>query len=93
MSATGRHHIVEENPWRTYDITVDSLTDRNAATASVRFHTANRFNPHITATGSSKREPEDRINEYVGEQLAIGRALVSLGQHLIDAAYPDDPDA
>ena len=86
MSATGNNHIVDSDPWQCYSVLVDALTDRNASVASARFHTHNKFNPYITATGSAKRIPGDRADDVLGEQLAVGRALVSLGQYLIDAA-------
>lgn len=92
MSATGNHHVVEADPWQCYTVTVDALTDRNAAVAAARFHTHNSFNPYVTATGSAKRMPEDRADDVLGEQLAVGRALVSLGQYLINAAEAAQDD-
>lgn len=76
-----KHHVVEDNPWECYDINVDTLRDRDAVVASVRFQTQLRNAPHITATGSAKRLPGDRHDQHSGELLAIGRALIALGQH------------
>lgn len=81
-----RHHIVNDNPWQNYTIDVDTLTDRNASTAAVTFRTRNADIPVIRATGSAKRSPKDRFHSVAGEQQAVGRALLALGQHLLDEA-------
>jgi Domain of unknown function (DUF1876) len=92
MSATGHHHITDSSPWECWTVTVNSLVDVNAAVATARFRTQNRERPYVTATGSAKRMPEDHRNDVVGEQLAIGRALVSLGQYLIDSTESAQDD-
>lgn len=81
-------HIVSETPYRIYSVDVDTLTDRNAATASVTFHTRSKGSIH--ATGSAKRNSGDVYNDVSGEQLAVGRALMHLGKYLADKAIGDD---
>lgn len=81
-----RHHVVTENPWNCLEVTIDTLSDRNAVTAAARLQGG------PTATGSAKRAPGDPNFEGLGETIAIGRALIGLGQHLLDCAdsYFDD---
>ena len=38
------------------------------------------------AVGEAKCHPKDTFNPYVGEKLAVGRALVKLGEKLIEDA-------
>jgi hypothetical protein len=42
---------------------------------------------HFNATGKAKRNPSDLSIPVVGEELALARALGSLEQQIIDAAY------
>ena len=42
---------------------------------------------HFNATGKAKRNPSDPSIPVVGEELALARALGSLEQQIIDAAY------
>jgi hypothetical protein len=42
---------------------------------------------HFTATGSARRNPIDANLPVVGEELALARALGSLEDQVIDAAY------
>jgi hypothetical protein len=42
---------------------------------------------HFTATGSARRNPIDANLPVVGEELALARALGSLEDQIIDAAY------
>lgn len=74
-----RHHVVKENPWHSYEVTIDTLSDRNAVTAAAS-------SDGVIATGSAKRAPGDPNFEALGETIAVGRALVALGQHLLDCA-------
>lgn len=54
-------------------VTVETLVDRNAAVARVVFD-------DYVVTGSSKRDKEDANDPYLGEQFAIARALIRLGE-------------
>jgi hypothetical protein len=42
---------------------------------------------HFDATGRAKRNPEDPSIPVIGEELALARALGSLEDQIIDAAY------
>lgn len=42
---------------------------------------------HFTATGRAKRNPVDTNVPVIGEELALARALGSLEDQIIDAAY------
>ena len=44
---------------------------------------------HFTATGSARRNPIDANLPVVGEELALARALGSLEDQIIDAAYAE----
>lgn len=79
-----RHHVTHEMPWKSFGIDVDILTDNNAATACVSLHRV--YGPALYATGSSKRSPEDRQIPEIGNTVALGRALIALGQHLTATA-------
>lgn len=65
-------------------VQVSVLSDRNATVAEVIYDDplATYFEPLSTATGSSKREPGDLYDERIAYDLAIGRALVKLGNQL-----------
>lgn len=86
-----RHHVVADgiNPWATYSVTVDTLVDRNAATAAARFESGR--DREITATGSAKRAPGDALS-LSGEMLAIGRALIALGQEFEAIGMDEAPE-
>ena len=56
-------------------VLIETLVDRNAAVARVQFD-------DYTVTGSSKRDKEDLHDPWLGEQFAIARALVNLGQQM-----------
>lgn len=87
-----RHHVTEDDPAAVYNIRVETLSDRDAAVAAATLLTNNPFNPAVIATGSSKRLPGDPFELAQGEQRAIGRALLALGQSLIDVADAQLPD-
>jgi len=42
---------------------------------------------HFDATGRAKRNPADPSIPLIGEELALARALGSLEEQIIDAAY------
>lgn len=42
---------------------------------------------HFDATGRAKRNPSDPCIPVIGEELALARALGSLEDQIIDAAY------
>lgn len=42
---------------------------------------------HFDATGRAKRNPDDTCIPLIGEELALARALASLQEQIIDAAY------
>lgn len=42
---------------------------------------------HFSATGKAQRNPEDPCIPVIGEELALARALSSLEEQVIDAAY------
>ncbi len=42
---------------------------------------------HFDATGRAKRNPVDQCIPVIGEELALARALGSLEDQIIDAAY------
>ena len=75
---TYRHHVVAEDPTKSYEIDVTTVTDRNAVIATVEFF--GRDGNRLFATGSAKRHPGDPITD-AGAMLAIGRALTALGQY------------
>jgi len=62
--------------------TVETLIDRNAAVARVQFE-------NYVATGSSKREPGDVYDAGLGEQFAIARAFIALGEMMEDDAQQE----
>lgn len=42
---------------------------------------------HFDATGRAKRNPDDLCIPLIGEELALARALASIQEQIIDAAY------
>lgn len=81
---------VRTKPWKYHFVQVDTLTDRNAVVAAVTFRpeadpVSGNYDSY-TVTDSAKREPGDVNDRTIGEQLAIGRALVKLGRDLQKAA-------
>ena len=73
-----RHHVVAEDPAKHFSIELVTLTDRNAVTAAVQFN--GRDGNELYATGSAKRSPGDPVSA-AGEMLAIGRALMAMGEY------------
>lgn len=73
-------------PWLQpkYWISTEIIVDRNATAARVMLCNSNGGQELITATGSAKREQGDRHDECIARNKALGRALVTLGQGLID---------
>jgi hypothetical protein len=92
MSATGRHHISDVNPNLSYSVGINVIQDRNATVASAQFVNLDGLAEFFWATGSAKLEPGDTADFDVAATLAIGRALVTLGQYLIDNAYAEVVD-
>lgn len=92
MSATGPHHISEVNPSIGYSVDIDVLQDRNATVTSAKFVVDRADYPEFWATGSAKLEPGDNADYNTAATLSIGRALVTLGQYLIDNAYTEVVD-
>jgi hypothetical protein len=67
------------------DAVVTVLSDRNATVAHVDLYSplvASASESLGTATGASKRENGDRYSEAIALDLAVGRALESLGRQL-----------
>ena len=54
-------------------VIIETLVDRNAPVARVMFD-------DYVVTGSSKRDKRDLHDPYLGEQFAIARALIRLGE-------------
>lgn len=74
-----------DEPWDDYQdpvptVGVQSLTGPHATVAEVYFD-------GLVAAGDAKRNNGERTRLNVGRDLAIGRALVELGNQLIDRAY------
>jgi hypothetical protein len=92
MSATGPHHISEVKPILRYGVDLTVLQDRNASVASAKFINTKPGFPEFWATGSAKLEPGDTADYDTAATLSIGRALVTLGQYLIDNAYTEVVD-
>jgi uncharacterized protein DUF1876 len=42
---------------------------------------------HFSATGKAQRNPDDPCIPVIGEELALARALGSLEEQIVDAAY------
>lgn len=71
------------NPLREVHGRIYAMTDRDAVVAAVSL---NDVGIHVKATGSAKREPGETNDTHTGQQLAIGRALIAAGQHLVHEA-------
>jgi len=76
-------------PMRRMNVAVLVVIDENAAVAhaslaQVDLDTVDFV--HDEATGSAKREPGDPRNDMIAVDLAIGRALVKLGERLQETA-------
>lgn len=56
------------------------LSDGDRTVVEAALHTYR--NPSVTATGSSGREPVDKSDPHVGENLAVARALRSIANRL-----------
>lgn len=67
-------------------IDVDVVEDPDACTASASVMTNHGL---MRAEGVARRKPADPNIPMVGEELAIGRALVDLGDQLMSAASDD----
>lgn len=80
------HYDWNNEPWKCYSVDVDTLSDRNASVAAVKFNDSHHANDYAV-TASAKREPGDQYDSGVGEQLAVGRALEQLGRELQKAAW------
>lgn len=78
----------DETPFSAHTIDVDVINDRDGSVAAVTFRMDGTYDggKTTTRTGMSKRKPGDKPNKRAGEQLAIGRALVKLGQDFQRAA-------
>ena len=78
------NHKVTENPLISYKVKVRTLTDRNVSVADIGLHSKNGL--VFRATGSAKRVPGDEFDPGVGDTLAVGRALIALGEGLVSNA-------
>lgn len=59
------------------------LVDNEAAVAHVK---ATTFDKAFYATSASKKHPKDNVNLEIGASLALGRALVALGEEILRSA-------
>ena len=67
-------------------ITIEVYIDEDANSTFV--HTVlDLRGDHFDATGRAKRNPIDPNIPVIGEELALARALSSLEEQIIDAAY------
>jgi hypothetical protein len=67
-------------------ITIEIGIDEDEATTLVHAVLDLRGD-HFDATGRAKRNPTDPSVPVIGEELALARALSSLEDQIIDAAY------
>ncbi len=67
-------------------ITIEIEIDEEEATTLVHAVLDLRGD-HFDATGRAKRNPTDPSVPVIGEELALARALSSLEDQIIDAAY------
>jgi hypothetical protein len=77
-------------PLRNLAATITVLTDRNATVASVTLvdtYLGVLDGGMGTATGSCKREQGDVYDETIALDLAVGRALIKLGWHMVRRAH------
>jgi Domain of unknown function (DUF1876) len=86
-----KHHVTQEDPAHNYDVEVYTLSYRNASVAKVTFYTV-EGKEDLYATGSSKRVAGDPVRDDIGEQLAVGRALIAMGQYLVGNAEGELPE-
>jgi uncharacterized protein DUF1876 len=63
----------------TGNIHINILTDGNRTVAEASLHT---YAAHVTGNGSSGREPGDKSDPKIGENLAIARALRKIANRL-----------
>jgi hypothetical protein len=80
-----RHEVTLTNPVKAVPLDVTVVTGRNSAVAAVDLY----YSPTMEmlhATGESKRLPGDPFDGEIGSDLALGRALVNLGNALVNAA-------
>ena len=68
------------------DITIEIGIDEDDTTTLVHAVLDLR-GEHFDATGRAKRNPTDPSVPVIGEELALARALSSLEDQIIDAAY------
>jgi len=82
------HYLEPEEKYKMshvlMSVDVTALVSRNATVASVELLDSCDLVPVVitTATGSAKRQPGDVHDESIAVDLAIGRALESLGRKL-----------
>jgi hypothetical protein len=76
--------VTKKDPFHTHDLEIDTLVDSDAVVARVSFYAEGKY---VYATGSSKRHPEDGPDSIVGEQIAVGRALIRLGLAMTRAGF------
>lgn len=78
------HVDTRERP-EHYELTIQVQLDETeeACEAEVRLRAPRGT---FTATGESHRHPDDPVVPLIGEELAIGRALVALGEQMQRAA-------
>ena len=67
-------------------ITIEIGIDEDDTTTLVHAM-LNMRGDHFNATGRAKRNPADASIPVIGEELALARALGSLEEQIIDAAY------
>lgn len=68
------------------EIDLDLVVDDDAVAAKIFYKPRLQTTWGYTRTGSAKRHPKDEPNEALGEELAVGRALIKMGEALIASA-------
>lgn len=64
-----------QNPWPANALLVPFFSTKRRGTATIAFATWEG----LTGTGEAKLQPGDKFNAEIGQQIAIGRALIDLG--------------
>jgi hypothetical protein len=74
---------------RTQDWTVEIHLDEDDDTTRAHAVLRNRDGRNLSAHGVARRNPKDAVVPEIGEELAAARALLVLGDELMDLAAKD----
>lgn len=74
---------------RTQEWTVEIHLDEDDDTTHARAVLHSRDGRTLSARGSARRNPHDAVVPEIGEELAAARALVLLGDQLLEVAERD----